>query len=72
MRIDNQLTFTTYEASLKLKAHDPIKIIFDHIDWSFIHPLIKDKYSALPPGNKSMTSVPVLRELTPKRRAVTS
>ena len=50
MRIHNQLTFTTYEASLKLKAHDPIKIIFDHIDWSFIHPLVKDKYSALPQG----------------------
>jgi len=46
----NQLTFTTYETSLKLKPNDPIKIIFDHIDWSFIHPLAKDKYSALPQG----------------------
>ena len=45
MRTANQLTFTTYEASLKLKPNDPIKVIFDNIDWSFIHPLVKDKYS---------------------------
>ena len=50
MKTDNQLTFTTYEASLKLKANDPLKVIFNHIDWSFIHPLVKDKYSALPQG----------------------
>ena len=50
MRTANQLTFTTYEASLKLKPNDPIKIIFDHIDWSFIHPLVKNKYSGLPQG----------------------
>ncbi len=48
MRTANQLTFTTYEASLKLKPNDPIKAIFDSIDWSFIHPLVKDKYSGLP------------------------
>ena len=50
MRTDNQLTFTTYEASLKIKANDPIKVIFERIDWSFIHPLVKDKYSPLPQG----------------------
>jgi len=50
MKTANQLTFTTYEASLKLKSNDPIKIIFDNIDWSFIHPLVKDKYSDLPQG----------------------
>ncbi len=50
MRTANQLTFTTYETSLKLKSNDPTKIIFDHIDWSFIHPLVKDKYSPLPQG----------------------
>ncbi len=50
MRTANQLTFTTYETSLKLKPNDPIKIIFDNIHWSFIHPLVKDKYSALPQG----------------------
>jgi len=50
MRTANQLTFTTYEASLKLKPNDPTKIIFDHIDWSFIHPLVQNKYSRLPQG----------------------
>jgi transposase len=50
MKTANQLTFTTYEASLKLKSNDPTKVIFDHIDWSFIHPLVKDKYSTLPQG----------------------
>jgi len=46
MRTVNQLTFATYEASRKLKASDPIKTIFDNLDWSFIHPLVRDKYSA--------------------------
>jgi transposase len=50
MKTANQLTFTTYEASLKLNPNDPIKIIFDNIDWSFIHPLVKDKYSSSPQG----------------------
>jgi len=50
MKTANQLTFTTYDASLKLKCDDPTYVIFDHIDWSFLHPLVKDKYSALPQG----------------------
>jgi transposase len=50
MRTANQLTFITYETSLKLKPNDPTKVIFDHINWSFIHPLVKDKYSLLPQG----------------------
>ena len=45
MKTANQLTFTTYEASLKLRPNDPIKIIFDNIDWSFIHPLVNGRYS---------------------------
>lgn len=45
MKTANQLTFTTYEASLKLNPSDPIKVIFDNIDWSFIHSLAKGKYS---------------------------
>ena len=45
MRTANQLTFTTYEASLKLKPNDPVKVIFDNIDWSFIHPLVSGRYS---------------------------
>ncbi|RLC59895.1 MAG: hypothetical protein DRI01_10850 [Chloroflexi bacterium] len=45
MKTANQLTFTTYEASLRLNPNDPTKIIFDNIDWSFIHSLAKSKYS---------------------------
>ena len=51
MKTTNQLTFTTYEASLKLKPNDPTKIIFDNIDWSFIHPLVSSRYS--PQGAES-------------------
>lgn len=39
-----QLSFTTYEAYKKIKKNDPLKIIFESMDWSFIYPLIKDKY----------------------------
>jgi len=45
MKTAKQLTFTTYEASLKLKPNDPTKIIFDNIDWSFIHHLASGRYS---------------------------
>lgn len=40
-----QLSFITYEAFKKIKKDDPLKIIFESIDWSFVHPLIKDKYA---------------------------
>jgi len=40
-----QLSFITYEAFQKIKKDDPLKIIFESIDWSFIHPIIKDKYA---------------------------
>jgi transposase len=40
-----QLSFITYEASRKIKKDDPLKIIFESIDWSFIYPIIKDKYT---------------------------
>lgn len=39
-----QFSFTTYEAFKKIKKDDPLKIIFESIDWSFIYPFIKDKY----------------------------
>ena len=45
MKKDNQFSFATYEASLKLSSNDPIKVIFDSIDWSFIYSLVEDKYS---------------------------
>jgi len=40
-----QLSFITYEAFQKIKKDDPLKIIFESIDWSFIYPIIKDKYT---------------------------
>ena len=43
-RKNRQLSFITYEASQKIKKDDPLKIIFESIDWSFIYPVIKDKY----------------------------
>jgi len=39
-----QISFTIYEAYKKIKKDDPLKIIFESMDWSFIYPLIKDKY----------------------------
>jgi hypothetical protein len=50
MKTANQLTFTTYETSLKFKPNDPTKVIFDHTDWSFILRLVIDRYSALSQG----------------------
>jgi hypothetical protein len=45
MRTANQRTFTTCEVSLKLRPNDPVKVSFDNIDWSFLHPLVRDRYS---------------------------
>jgi transposase len=61
MRTANQLTFTTYEASLKLKPDDPIKVIFDHIDWSFIHHVAENKYSRLPQGAEGYDPISLLK-----------
>ena len=47
MKIANQLTFATQEASLSLKSNNPIKAVFDNVDFSFIHQLVKDKNSPL-------------------------
>jgi hypothetical protein len=55
----NQLTFTTYEASLKLSPNDPTKIIFDNNDWSFIHSLTKGKYST--PGAEGYVLIPLFK-----------
>lgn len=44
MKKQKQLSFTIYEARLKLSPNDPIKIIFDNVDFSFIYDLVKDKY----------------------------
>ncbi len=59
MKTASQLTFTTYEASLKLKPNDPTKIIFEHIDWSFIHPLVSHKY--LPQGSEGYDPISLFK-----------
>jgi len=59
MKTANQLTFTTYEASLKLKSNDPIKGIFDNIDWSFIHCLVSSRYS--PQGAEGYDPIPLFK-----------
>ena len=59
MKTANQLTFTTYEASLKLKANDPTKIIFDNIDSSFVHSLVKGRYS--PKGAEGYDPIPLFK-----------
>jgi len=44
MKMANQLPFTTCQASLKLKANNLTRSIFDNVDWPFIHPLGRDGY----------------------------
>jgi len=61
MKIANQLTFTTYEASLKLNPNDPVKIIFDNIDWSFIRPLVRERYKVLPQGADGYDPISLLK-----------
>ena len=61
MKTANQLTFTTYEASLKLKPDDPIKVIFDTIDWSFVHPLVQGKYSKTAQGADGYDPISLLK-----------
>jgi transposase len=61
MKIANQLTFTTYEASLKLNWNDPIKIIFDNIDWSFIHPLVRERYKLSHQGADGYDPISLLK-----------
>ena len=61
MRTANQLTFATYEASLKIKPNDPIKVIFDNIDWSFIHDLARNKCSRLPQGAEGYDAISVFK-----------
>jgi len=50
-----QLSFTTFEAFKKLKKDDPLRIIFEALDWSFIFPLIKDRYTT----DKELVYTPV-------------
>jgi len=46
MKKQKQLSFTVYEARLKLSPNDPIKIIYDNINFSFIYDIVKDKFTS--------------------------
>ncbi len=59
MKTGNQLTFTTYEASLEFKPNDPTKVTFDNIDWSFIYPVTNGRYS--PQGAEGYGPVPLFK-----------
>ena len=59
MKTGNQLTFTTYEASLELKPNNPTKVIFDDIDWSLIHPLATRRYS--PQGGRQLRPISLFK-----------
>jgi hypothetical protein len=50
MRTANQLTFSTHEATLKPMPNDSGRVIFEDIDWSFIHPQAACGYSGMPQG----------------------
>ncbi len=39
-----QFSFSTYEAYKKIKKNDPLKILYESIDWSFIDSKIKERY----------------------------
>ena len=40
MKTANQHSSVTYEASLQVDPNDLIRIVFENIDWSFIHSLV--------------------------------
>ncbi|MEO0294286.1 MAG: transposase, partial [candidate division WOR-3 bacterium] len=45
MRRFKQLSFVDIKISSLIPPNDPLKILFDSIDFSFIYELVKDRYS---------------------------
>lgn len=45
MRIKNQLSFLDASIKYKISPSDPLKILFENIDFSFIYSIVKDRYS---------------------------
>lgn len=58
-KIKKQLSFALSQAVQRIKSNDPLKIIFDLIDWSFIPPLVEKFYS--PQGNEAYNPVSILK-----------
>lgn len=40
----DQFSFSTYEAYKKIKKNDPLKMVFESVDWSFIYPILEKSY----------------------------
>lgn len=45
MKTSRQLSFVDLKISSLIPPNDPLKILFDSVDFSFIYPLCKDRYS---------------------------
>ncbi|MEW6571303.1 MAG: transposase, partial [Nitrospirota bacterium] len=45
MRTNRQFSFIDLKISTLIPSNDPIKILFDTVDFSFIYRLVKDKYT---------------------------
>ncbi|OYD16138.1 hypothetical protein CH333_04110, partial [candidate division WOR-3 bacterium JGI_Cruoil_03_44_89] len=54
-----QLSFALLRAVQKIKPDDPLKIVFDFIDWSFIPPLVEKFYSSQ--GNEAYNPVSIFK-----------
>lgn len=56
---NKQLSFALLQTIQKLKSDDPLKIIFDAIDWSFIPSLVENFYS--PQGNEAYNPISIFK-----------
>lgn len=60
MKINKQISFAMYEATVKF-AKDPMKLLFDNINFSFIYPLVQPFYK--PGGRCSFDPVSIFKAL---------
>jgi transposase len=50
-----QFSFSTYEAYKKIRKNDPLKLVFESINWSFINPMVEGHYR----NNKELVYSPL-------------
>lgn len=58
-KVKKQISFSLIRAIRKIKPSDPLKVIFDAIDWSFIPPLVERFYS--PQGNEAYNPISIFK-----------
>jgi len=58
-KVKKQISFALIRAIQKIKPNDPLKVIFDSIDWSFIPPLVEKFYS--PKGNEAYNPISIFK-----------